>query len=53
MSKSNFSALNIESVSTQFQGVQELEKVSMNILNWKVHAVMGENGAGPKPTGLL
>ena len=46
MSKSNFSALNIESVSKQFPGVQALDKVSMNILTGKVHALMGENGAG-------
>ena len=46
MSKSNFSALKIESVSKQFPGVQALDKVSMNILTGKVHALMGENGAG-------
>ena len=46
MSKSNFSALNIESVSKKFPGVQALDKVSMNISTGKVHALMGENGAG-------
>ena len=46
MSKSNFSALKIESVSKQFPGVQALDQVSMNILTGKVHALMGENGAG-------
>ena len=40
MSKSNFSALNIESVSKQFPGVQALDKVSMNILTGKVHLLM-------------
>lgn len=45
-STSSNSILTANSISKSFAGVQALKRVSLELLEGEVHAVIGENGAG-------